>query len=701
MLRHLLHISLNPFFQALIVAAVIILLVPSGIIKYSVEEAESITSFDKSQFIYADLDHDGQSEGIHTFLNESGNAGVVIRTNLGPDQQRNFRGVYEDKTQRLIIGDNDNDMLDEIFLFTNENDSIFLHALSFGKEPKLFVQNKYIARLGRNLKEPDYSIVPGKVTDMTGDGRGDVVFGINSGFSRYPRNVFIYDVAHDTVLSSPKSGAYFNQICMANLDDDPFDEITLCTAATDNFNEEPMVYHDSSSWMMALDHDLSFLFPAKEYLGTTGNTTTCPILTSDGRPALLCIYKGFEKDIPVCQALLVSTSGETLMKKDLRSEEKLLHMEIIARSVADKPKKKLLGIIENDGLYEIDSKLTLRKIYSIKFSARKPDFIDIDQDGTDEIILPSPDQKKHLIYRNDFTHPVGINFPIQSVNATFSVKLQGKEPPLLSVQGDNIWWLFDYSINPVYRFRFLIYLGIYFIILGFIGLIRKLYSIQIRKRYETERKVAALQLSGIKAQMEPHFIFNVINTIGSSIYRERKDEAYQMVLRFSSMVRSLLSSSDAMVRTLREETDFVTNFLELEKIRFPEVFTYSVLVAGEVDRDSLVPKMIIQLHAENALKHGLRPKGIEGVLEISVVKEDEYLKISISDNGVGRQESGALKPDSTGKGMKLLAQFYETYNKHNKLPIRQEITDLIDAAGNPSGTLVHIWIPIDFNERIY
>jgi LytS/YehU family sensor histidine kinase len=271
----------------------------------------------------------------------------------------------------------------------------------------------------------------------------------------------------------------------------------------------------------------------------------------------------------------------------------------------------------------------------------------------------------------------------------------------LSVQGEQRWKLLEYGINRVYQYRFLIYLSIYVVILSFILIIRKLYSIQLKRRYETERKIATLQLAGIKTQMEPHFIFNVINSIGSNIYREQKDQAYQLVVRFSNMVRSLLSSSDQLVRTLKEEVDFVGNFLEMEKMRFPELFSYTISVTGEMDQDSIVPKMIIQLHAENALKHGLRPKGFNGLLEIAVTKENDYLLITIRDNGVGRQETGKPKEDSTGKGMKILQQLFETYNTYNKVPIKQEIIDLLDENNKPAGTMIRIWVPVEFNEKIY
>lgn len=107
--------------------------------------------------------------------------------------------------------------------------------------------------------------------------------------------------------------------------------------------------------------------------------------------------------------------------------------------------------------------------------------------------------------------------------------------------------------------------------------------------------------------MEPHFIMNTINTIGSSIYRQKPDEAYNLLLNFSNMARSLLLSSDTLTRILKEEPDFVRNYLELEKTRFSEVFDFSIHVEEGFDPEAIIPKMIIQLHVENALKHGLMP----------------------------------------------------------------------------------------------
>lgn len=700
MIRRLVYIALNPFFQALIVAAAIILFVPLGLVKYSIDQVDMTSHFDRSQFYFADLDHDGVSDRIHTFFNESGNVGVNLRRKDIPDDQINFRGIFQDKSPRMMIGDYDNNGRDEVYLFTLAVDTIFLHAVEFGKDLQLLVDHRFMTIVGKNLADPDFTIIPGKMADMTGDGYGDLVFAINTGFSRQPRNVFVYDILNDSLKSSPKSGAFIGGISLDNLDEDPFYEIMIYTSATDNYMEDPVPYSDSSSWLMVLDHTLEFMFPPMEFHGRTGNVKTISTMSDTHGKILVCSAKYQSKSKFVDKLFLIDLKGDIIREKPFSHENPLTLFKTDPISFG-KDTVNMLGYILNQGFYEIESDLRTRKLSDILLTHWDPQFLDIDLDGTDEIILLQTNQQKHQVLRHNFTGAVELDFAVQSTPLILSVKRNGDLPPQLSVQGDRVWKLFNYGLNPVYRLRFLIWLGIYLIILGFILAIRKLYFIQLKKKYETERKIATLQLAGVKTMMEPHFIFNVINSIGSSIYQEQKDQAYQLVVRFSTMVRSLLSTSGQLVYTLQEEIDFVRNFLELENARFPKLFSYSINIDEEINADQMIPRMLIQLHVENALKHGIRPKGFGGLLQVEVNKEAGYMKIEVRDNGVGRNAEVPGKVDSTGKGMKILHQLFETYNRHNRLPIKQQVTDLFNEDRSPSGTLVEVWVPLDFNDRIY
>ncbi|MBP6872241.1 MAG: histidine kinase [Bacteroidales bacterium] len=655
--------------------------------------------FDKNQSIFKDLDHDGFSERIQTFYNKPGNVAVSIHRENTTYGQWNFRGVYGHLSIRLMTGDFDHDLLDELYLFTIENDSIFLHILEFSNDPELLRHDRFIDRVGKSLKNPDYFILEGGVTDMNGDDMDDLVFGINTGFLRQPRNVYIYDIMNDSLKKSPQSGAFITNITLQNLDKDNFKEIILSTFASSNFNKEPYPYTDTCSYLMVLDHDLNFLFPPLVFPVPTSNLQSLPIKSKSEDSFLFCKYTHASKIDHPGKFYIIENHGKIIKTKDIPVSDKLINLRLFS-TVKNKSGGKIYGLMDGEGFYEIDQNLNLKRI-RWKSLFGNPISIDLDLDTKEELIFLALDLKKHIIFRNNLTHPVAIDFPIQSSSPIFTVKLNGPNPPQLSVQGDQVWKLFDYGINPVWRFRFLIWAGIYLAALGFILLIRKLYSFQLKKKYETEQKITRLQLAGIKAQMEPHFIMNTINTIGSSIYRKKPEEAYGLLLNFSGMVRSLLLSSDKLTHTLEEEIGFVTNYLELEKSRFANLFTYEISIDEGVKKDIIIPKMIIQLHAENALKHGLMPKRSGGILKISVDRFPGNIVITITDNGVGRNMASKNMSESTGKGMKILGQFFDTYNKNNKNPLRQEIVDLFDLDNKPAGTMVNIHVPADFNAGIF
>jgi two-component sensor histidine kinase len=698
--RRLSQILLNPFALALMVSGLLLLIRPPGINKYVAEMVDTSVNFNQNQQVYYDMDQDGISEHLTTFFNTAGNVGIALFTNKISLGQWNFKGIFQVESPRIMFGDYDHDNLSEIYIFTLVEDSVMLHIMEYSAKPDFLLRDRFITEVGKNLMNPDHKILPGGVTEMNGDDYGDLIFAINSGFSRQPRNVYIYDVCDDSLVKSPESGAFIGYMSLCNLDGDQYNEILLSTYAASNYNQDPFVCSDTSCWMMALDHNLEYMFPPVEFPGVSGTLELASISDHKTNPLIFGKYAIGSRSNIISKIFIANTDGNIIRERVFRTSEIYSGMGIMHPFLKNE-NDAVTGTIENAGFLEINSDLEISAIKKIKFSRWTPSAIDVDFDGQGEIIIVSPNHENHVILRNNFTHPVRIEMPIQSSMPLFSVKLNGDKPPQLSVQGDREWQLYDYGINPVWRFRFLIWLGIYLSVLSFILIIRMLYAFQLKKKYETEKKIATLQLSSVKAQMEPHFIMNTINTIGSSIYRQKPDEAYNLLLNFSAMVRSLLVSSDKLTRGLKEEIDFVTNYLELEKSRFEDVFNYSVIQDKTLDPDAIIPKMVIQLHVENALKHGLIPKKRGGNLEIQILKQEEYISVTVRDNGIGRNMAVRNLSQSTGKGMKILNQLFETYNKYNKIKIKQEITDLFDGEKKPAGTMVKIYIPLDFNKDIY
>jgi LytS/YehU family sensor histidine kinase len=153
-------------------------------------------------------------------------------------------------------------------------------------------------------------------------------------------------------------------------------------------------------------------------------------------------------------------------------------------------------------------------------------------------------------------------------------------------------------------------------------------------------ELAASNLKALKAQMNPHFIFNALNSIQDLILKNEKETSYDYIVLFAELVRSSLNNSNNEFIPIEEEVEFLGVYLKLEKLRFGEEFNYE-LITNDID-NLYIPSLIIQPFLENALLHGLMHKKGEKNLTIEFKLEKELLCI-VTDNGVGREEAKRIK----------------------------------------------------------
>jgi two-component sensor histidine kinase len=215
-----------------------------------------------------------------------------------------------------------------------------------------------------------------------------------------------------------------------------------------------------------------------------------------------------------------------------------------------------------------------------------------------------------------------------------------------------------------------------------------------RMEAEREKEMLELQLKSIRSQINPHFTFNAINSIGSFIYSNDPDKTYDYFTKFSKLIRHTLQSTDRLYVPLEEEIDFIRTYLELESVRFKKKFDFTVEVDKRIDLKVMVPKMILHTHTENAIKHGLINKDEEGRLEIRVEQQDNALVFIVRDNGIGRLKSAGISKYSTHRGLKIIEQLFDLHFRIYHQKITQQITDLYDENNNPSGTEVRIMYPV-------
>ena len=202
----------------------------------------------------------------------------------------------------------------------------------------------------------------------------------------------------------------------------------------------------------------------------------------------------------------------------------------------------------------------------------------------------------------------------------------------------------------------------------------------------------------MRAQMNPHFIYNVLNTVQGLVYGNRKTEAGALLGNFSDLMRKTLNSSDKQLLPLKEEIENIRLYLELEKARFDEGFEYHIDVLNINDLSEIrIPSLMLQPFIENAVKHGLMHKTGMKRVDISFEQTGTVLKVTIDDNGIGRQQSMEINQRSKNKPSSFataaLNERMDLFNRLYKQQITCEIIDKKDERQNPTGTKIILHIP--------
>lgn len=217
---------------------------------------------------------------------------------------------------------------------------------------------------------------------------------------------------------------------------------------------------------------------------------------------------------------------------------------------------------------------------------------------------------------------------------------------------------------------------------------------EIRKRYKLENDLNLSTQRALVSQMNPHFIFNALNSIQLYILKNDKISSNLFLTNFADLMRKVLENSQFHFISLFEEMEALKTYLELEKARFVKKFGYEMIFPEHVSlNDYLIPTMILQPFAENSIWHGFSTLEKEGHLRIEILlKQPSELLIIMEDNGIGREKAGEITTKN-GKerkthGTKLVEERFRLYNQLHKTNIGFDYVDLRDDHGHPAGTRV-------------
>jgi len=219
-----------------------------------------------------------------------------------------------------------------------------------------------------------------------------------------------------------------------------------------------------------------------------------------------------------------------------------------------------------------------------------------------------------------------------------------------------------------------------------------------RRREEIKRKIVQSELWALRLHMNPHFIFNTLNSLQSFVLMHKPLDANDYIARFSQLIRWIMSYSDRNDITLEEELEFLNAYIELEQLRFEKVFVLVTEIDPHLDPHTThIPPLVIQPFIENAIKYGLAGTDRRGILELSFVKQDGCIRVTVEDNGVGRdkvrQEQEFSPKETRSTGIAYTEERLKLLIADKTIKQTVTITDLY-ANGTPSGTRIDILIPI-------
>ena len=243
------------------------------------------------------------------------------------------------------------------------------------------------------------------------------------------------------------------------------------------------------------------------------------------------------------------------------------------------------------------------------------------------------------------------------------------------------WWIITIIVSIV-------------LLTALIGIVIYFFSQKKKRKKELkiQNTIATLEQKALQAMMNPHFVFNVINTIQYFIGINESKAANQILTGFARLMRKHLEVCLKSTLTLFEEIQYLSLYLSLEKIRFADKMNYSINIDQEIEAEEIIiPSMLIQPFIENAVWHGLLPKEDGGFIQIDFTCIDNILSIKVTDNGIGISNSRKSRTHGqhTSRGLELIHERVQLLNKINKTTIQITQTQTGD-----SGTEVIIQIPI-------
>ena len=693
----------TPYFYLSAIALILAALLPFPFPQYKIYPTFKVFNTDRLKRTYCDFDNDGVSEFIRLHSsNTLGSDGMrMVVTDIGGNLI--YRTILDANAgsysmdDEFLLEDIDNSGYKSAAMFTRGLDSLYLSVFRFTDTSMMLsgvpllpindpVEQIFVMRWLGNYINHKGEIVLYFYMDESMTMNGLTIYSYNLSsrqlnLKRFdainPQLYFIYSGSNEPQI-------LLNTVSNTSLSDDyaweyaevPCQLILLNTNL--QFVNDPVVLADRYTYadvkvLRSESGELSFF----SYVWNFGETNKSPGL------------------------IKFNSEGDKLFTILLNYTEQFKYLELIDH-----------GNNQED-LYLVTENYQYYKLNTANGELSKPINTSICLDGLQYITSSQLDNKEfieYIFYDNDMNELVvmrknysqATHYNIMDENLEFD-KLDIRHGDVFQIVLPGEVYFNRLSYEPT-SWIWLKY-PIWFAIIALINLI-VWFRYQLKQKRQLrlkaiERKITDLQLKNFRNQLDPHFTFNALNVIGSVIYKEDRDVAYDYFTRFTRLMRSSLADSTKTTRELQAELQFTSDYLEFQKYRFKDKFDFEIKVDEDIDLNMPIPKMLIQGYAENSVRHGFNMIKYKGKIEINISKgKDGETLVVIKDNGIGREAAANLRQDTRiGRGMNVMEEQINLFNNYNSRSIKLEVVDL-EKDAKPAGTEIRIIIPKGYSFSI-
>ncbi len=662
----------------------IIVLMPPVFEKY---KAELFSVVDKANTygisFFVDLQNNGEKERVEVF-EAGGNllSFQVFDQNNGLYNQYNYSHFFNSHLNQLFFFDVDKDFLKEVYGFSVLNDSIFINYVE-PFDPNHKFHSYFVATIDtERRKQLDVSVGEMVLFDLDNDSDEELVFSFSVGYNWFPRKIFVFHPQTGKIESSEEFGVHFSSLAPFDYNSDGKKELLCISSSAHNIDPGTDVkYYDDRPRIFVFNENLKESIPPVEFSQGIGSRLQYKIVDYESKELMIFVHN-FTSGNEITYLTKIYADGTPAIADTIflnKSESKKVQLFRTGEN-------RFFTCSSRGEILWFNTDLEILESIDLKY---KTDYvvrgmIDIVDNGIPEFCTISDNQILHIYFEN-FKHELQIEYENGDYSGTV-LKSPHKNEIIIDARGRLT--VYKVGLNPLYYLKFPVYVLIYFITIGFIYLIQLARLTQLKEKLELQHRVKELQFISLKNQLDPHFIFNTFNTIASTIKQGKNDEAYDLMIRFSKLVRINMEDSEGIYTSIKKELKFVEDYLAIQKIRFKDLFEYEIKIDKSLKTEISIPKLLVQIHVENALKHGIRPLVKDGLLSVIVSKELSGLEIEIVDNGIGRKESKQNYSESNGVGLKAIKQIIELNNQNSKHKISQQIVDLENIDGSSAGTKV-------------